>query len=115
MAPNEKAKAGAQHEDFQMSTDPDARLAFEPLVRPRDLEPHFSFWMNELTERNLHDKADIAIELARLSKERAALAGALAGACSRMDRARAILTDNNPRPECNWGMLNTSDLRPNCC
>jgi len=32
------------------------------------LEPHFSFWMNELTERGLYDKADIAIELAKLSK-----------------------------------------------
>jgi hypothetical protein len=35
---------------------------------PRHLEPHFSFWMNELTAKNLHDKADIAIELAKLSK-----------------------------------------------
>ena len=28
-----------------------------------------------------------------------------------MDRARAILTDNNPHPECNWGMLDTTALR----
>jgi hypothetical protein len=39
LAPNEKAKAGAQHEDFQMSTDHDARLAFEPLVMQK---LHFS-------------------------------------------------------------------------
>lgn len=34
-------------------------------------------------------------------------------AIERMDRARMILTDGNPRPECNWGMLDTSDLRSN--
>jgi hypothetical protein len=32
-------------------------------------------------------------------------------ALTRMDRARNVLTDGNPRPECNWGMLDTSDLR----
>ena len=32
-------------------------------------------------------------------------------AANRMDRARAILTDNNPRPDCNWGMLDTTALR----
>lgn len=31
-------------------------------------------------------------------------------ALERMDRARDILTDGKPRPECNWGMLATSDL-----
>jgi hypothetical protein len=35
----------------------------------------------------------------------------LARAIERMDRARNILTDGNPRPECNWGMLDTSDLK----
>jgi hypothetical protein len=35
----------------------------------------------------------------------------LSEALDRMDRARSILTDDNPRPECNWGMLDTSDLR----
>lgn len=28
----------------------------------------------------------------------------------RMDRARRLLTNGNPSPECNWGMLDTSDL-----
>ena len=32
-------------------------------------------------------------------------------ALARMDRARSILTGGNPRPDCNWGMLDTSDLR----
>lgn len=35
----------------------------------------------------------------------------LAVALERMDRARAILTGGNPRPDCNWGMLDTADLR----
>lgn len=37
----------------------------------------------------------------------------LAIAMERMDRARNILTNGNPRPECNWGMLDTTDLRSN--
>lgn len=41
------------------------------------------------------------------------LRAALTTACERMDRARGILTGENPRPECNWGMLDTSDLTPN--
>ena len=35
----------------------------------------------------------------------------LLAAIERMDRARTILTDGNPRPECNWGILATEDLR----
>ncbi len=41
------------------------------------------------------------------NEERALLESVL----ERMDRARRILTDNNPRPECNWGMLDTEDIR----
>ena len=37
---------------------------------------------------------------------------ALQDALDRMDRARNILTDGKPRPECNWGMLATEQLRP---
>ena len=40
------------------------------------------------------------------------LAEALQSAITRMDRARRILTDNNPRPECNWAMLDADDIRP---
>jgi hypothetical protein len=36
---------------------------------------------------------------------------ALEMALERMDRARNILTDGKPTRECNWGMLDTSDLR----
>jgi hypothetical protein len=35
----------------------------------------------------------------------------LNAAFERMDRARGLLTDHNPRPMCNWGMLDTTDLR----
>ena len=35
----------------------------------------------------------------------------LNGALIRMDRARAILTNNRPSPHNNWGMLDTSDIR----
>jgi len=38
---------------------------------------------------------------------------ALEKAIERMNRARSILTNGNPTPECNWGMLDTSDLTPN--
>ena len=42
-----------------------------------------------------------------LTRERDALREKVSQLMDRMDRARAILTDNNPRPECNWGMLDT--------
>lgn len=35
----------------------------------------------------------------------------LKNAMERMDRARNVLTDGKPRQDCNWGMLDTSDLR----
>jgi len=34
-------------------------------------------------------------------------------ALERMDRARYILTDGNPRPEDDWTLLNTADLKFN--
>ena len=33
------------------------------------------------------------------------------GALSRMDRARGWLTNDNPRSVCNWGVLDTEDMR----
>lgn len=36
---------------------------------------------------------------------------ALKAALDRMDRARNLLTNGKPTPECNWGMLDTSDIR----
>jgi hypothetical protein len=53
--------------------------------------------------------------LAALAKQQAPEATeqrqALAEAIRRMDLARDILTDGNPRPDCNWGLLATEDLR----
>ena len=45
-------------------------------------------------------------------KRIAELEAALKDACERMTRARMILTDNNPRWDCNWGMLDASNLTP---
>lgn len=50
-------------------------------------------------------------ELERLREENAEQRRLLEMAIERMNRARGILTGNNPRPECNWGMLDTSDLK----
>jgi hypothetical protein len=72
-------------------------------------------------------KAAHDAELDTVLKDRVALAAALEaerekvrllrelligknGALIRMDRARAILTNDNPTPNCNWGMLDTADL-----
>lgn len=33
-----------------------------------EVEPYFSLWMERLTSENLHEKGDIAFELARLHK-----------------------------------------------
>lgn len=35
---------------------------------PRDFEPYFSQWMLKLTADNIHSKADIALELAKLER-----------------------------------------------
>ncbi len=43
--------------------------------------------------------------------EAADAAALLLKALARMDRARSVLTNGNPTPTCNWGMLDTSDLR----
>lgn len=40
---------------------------------PRKLEPYFSEWMDKLTVCELHDKADIACQLAAQSKKIARL------------------------------------------
>lgn len=41
---------------------------------------------------------------------RAELVALLRDASERMRRARGILTQDNPRPECNWGVLSTEDI-----
>lgn len=49
-----------------------------------------------------------ADRIASLEAEVAASKAALLNAWERMDRARNILTGGNPRPACNWGLLDTS-------
>ena len=41
----------------------------EQTLTPRDLEPHFSRWMNDLTTYQLFEKADIAMALASMTAE----------------------------------------------
>jgi hypothetical protein len=52
-------------------------------------------------------------ECAGLRAEVERLGRLLRSAVGRMDRARGILTNGNPSEQCNWGMLDTSDLQPN--
>ena len=49
----------------------------------------------------------------KLEVENKLMREALDEAIERMDRARGILTNGAPTPECNWGMLDTADLMPN--
>jgi hypothetical protein len=64
-----------------------------------------------LTDRELQSLRNIGEWEAADEIEK--LRAALTAACDRMDRARGILTNDNPRPDCNWGMLDARDLRPN--
>ena len=52
-----------------------------------------------------------SVEIERLNKKVAELEAKLENAVSRMDRARDILTNGNPTPSNNWGMLDTKDLK----
>lgn len=63
-------------------------------------------------EQAMDDEND-AGGLSALTKELETTRCKLAHAIARMDRARNILTNGNPTPECNWGMLDTTDLRSN--
>ena len=47
-----------------------------------------------------------------LARRHADLRAKLDEALCRMDRARDILTKGTTTLECNWGVLDTSDLRP---
>jgi hypothetical protein len=78
--------------------------------------------INELkkTKRKASDKLDELIDVlianamkenTELKKKVVHLQEVAEAACVRMDRARTILTHGNPRPDCNWGMLDTTDIR----
>lgn len=71
------------------------------VTRDRDL------W-KERHDRERAAHAKNLTEQQKVEAERNRLRTTLEDAWTRMDRARNILTDGNPRPECNWGMLDTS-------
>lgn len=94
-------------------------------ARPTDLREasKLADWLNSLAApeawwTKLNDAATMlrhqASEIEGLRSLKAAqparVVEALRDAIERMDRARMILTDGQPRPDCNWGMLNTADL-----
>ena len=92
-------------------------------------------WHEPLADRLYKEIIDLDADIARLTKclaaansnaeeferkwyllgdEIARLREMLAGdngALSRMERARGWLTDDNPRSVCNWGVLDTEDMR----
>lgn len=63
-------------------------------------------------EMGLYDEApaQAAPSAGEVEREKLILA-MLHNAMARMDRARNILTNGKPTPDCNWGMLDSSDLR----
>jgi hypothetical protein len=67
---------------------------------------------NELTGFRGWGWLEFARAIERLSAARVAeLEAALLDCVTRMDRARDILTDGKPTPQCNWGMLDTNSAR----
>lgn len=53
-------------------------------------------------------RAFATLHASNLQGEVERLRAALDDAWKRMDRARGLLTNGRPTPECNWGMLDTS-------
>jgi hypothetical protein len=66
-----------------------------------------SEWSREEWERLDAEMAELKAANKTLTAERDALYKALKDATIRMDRARDILTDGKPTPQCNWGVLDT--------
>lgn len=68
------------------------------------------FWFELVDWLNLYkEKADKPVVVRVCARDSVQVR--LNAALKRMDKARSILTSNNPTPDCNWGMLDTSDLR----
>jgi hypothetical protein len=59
--------------------------------------------------KQIHNLRKEERDTARYQADR--LREAILDAVTRMQRARDILTDYNPRPECNWDMLDTESLK----
>lgn len=102
-----------------------AHGACECGIKPTDMHPTPTPETEEVLRRNACSEqspaedydvladhaAKMERELAEAKQQAGRLAGALERTLDRMDRARNILTDGRPRPECNWGMLDSTELR----
>ena len=88
--------------------------------RGKKITPESMDWYTSDQMRAYSDAecAPLMDEIETLSKDGSALTAqvkvledALRNALDCMDRARSILTDGKPRPECNWAMLATEYAR----
>jgi hypothetical protein len=82
---------------------PDCGISFKPLGPPNG----WPIGTNLLTYDEAKSMFEHCIAGEQPASEAQSMRQVLVSALDRMDRARGILTDNNPRPECNWGMLDT--------
>lgn len=94
----------ARHDSAHAETERDRIAALAYWLEQQSFEPAMLSCAGA-TLRALHER--ISEAPAAQGDERALLYQAM----ERMDRARSILTNGQPSPECNWGMLDTSALR----
>lgn len=72
--------------------------------------------LDTLPEKNAYETWNTRVKVPSLEdkdKEIAQLRSALSGdngCLARMNKARGWLTNDNPRTECNWGILDTTDI-----
>jgi hypothetical protein len=83
----------------------------ESAARAREMLPEYRSASCDDVARAVDREMQYCTELAEARAEIERLTNSLSTTCERMDRARGILTNDNPRPECNWGMLDSSDLQ----
>lgn len=62
-------------------------------------------------EDSMYEEVTLAAVIRKQKAELVALRRVVADVIERMDRARRILTNGAPSQLCNWGMLDTSDIR----
>lgn len=101
--------------DIDGSVDPERIEQFRRVSRWIVLSTNSLPRLIDALERALAEiealKSTLIGDIAGLRTERDDIHANLEKALARMDRARDILTDGYPRPDCNWGILDTSDLR----
>ena len=98
------AKADAGKQEQEPVAWMNGNLEYDDLVTNADknnmFHANYAFYQKHLT-----------IPLFTAPPQPQTVADALEMALNRMDRARNILTNGKPSRECNWGMLDTSDIR----